>query len=103
MVRLFALLVGIDKYPNPAHRLFGCVNDAKAMKAYIETFSSSTANVSTKILLDSEATRAHVIEGFEDFLSKAAREDSVLFYYAGHGSQEPAPSRILGLGARRCG
>jgi hypothetical protein len=32
---LYALLVGIDNYPNPNHRLQGCVNDITAIAKYL--------------------------------------------------------------------
>ena len=36
MKTICALLVGIDTYPAPVPRLWGCVNDIQEMKAYLE-------------------------------------------------------------------
>ena len=43
------------------------------------------------ILLDGDATRAAVVDGFRTHLTQAGPDDTVLFYYSGHGSQEYAP------------
>ena len=42
-------------------------------------------------LKDQEATRERIIKGFREHLKRAGKEDFVFFFYAGHGSQEPAP------------
>ena len=33
---VYALVVGIDEYPDARHRLFGCVNDARGVSAFLE-------------------------------------------------------------------
>ncbi|BAZ33881.1 peptidase C14 caspase catalytic subunit p20 (plasmid) [Cylindrospermum sp. NIES-4074] len=86
---LYALLVGIDKYPNPNDRLEGCVNDIKAVEEYLEQWlSRDSYQLHIKTLLESEATRDAIIQGFQQHLSQANSNDVVLFYYSGHGSQE---------------
>src|SRR5207253_1764991 len=42
-------------------------------------------------LIDQQATRQAVIDGFRAHLGRARAGDVVLFYYSGHGSQEGAP------------
>jgi hypothetical protein len=90
---VYALVVGIDDYPDPRHRLFGCVNDARAVSAFLD-HQVPAGRLSLKPLLNGEATRKAVIDGFRQHLAKATAGDTVCFYYAGHGSQERAPEEF---------
>jgi hypothetical protein len=91
MPNRYALVVGIDSYP-PESRvppLFGCRNDANAMADFLaQRFTAPPFQIKT--LLDAEATRDHVIEGFRTHLAQAQAGDVALFFYAGHGSEEEA-------------
>ncbi len=91
----YALLVGIDAYEPPANPLFGCRNDIAALGAYLEGRSDGDLDVQT--LLDGEATRDAVVGAFRAHLGRAAAGDVALFAYAGHGSEEPAPTEIAHL------
>jgi hypothetical protein len=93
MPSLYALIVGIDSY-DPAStisipQLFGCVNDAAAFTAFVQ---QSCAHLTPNILSlnNAQATRANVLSGFRDHLGRAVSDDSALFFFAGHGSQQPA-------------
>lgn len=99
---IYALLVGIDNYhpeSKPSIKsLTGCINDIKAIEAYlrdrIDKDSEWTLVQSTDIpwiLIDEQATRQAILNGFQQHLCKADSDDVVLFYYAGHGSQEKVP------------
>lgn len=91
MPNVHALIVGIDNYPIPAHRLEGCVNDAMATKQYLENrVDRSKYGFNMMTLINEQATRANIIKAFETHLAKAEANDIVFFYYSGHGSQEPA-------------
>src|SRR5579862_4306489 len=91
MPRLFSLFVGIDSYPNPAHSLYGCVNDARGFADFVKTrIAPAVAEYHPKLLSDGDATRANILAGFSH-LSQAATGDTALFFYAGHGSQQSAP------------
>lgn len=87
--KIYALLVAIDDYPPPVSKLKGCKNDANAMKAYLEKRFPKEQLV-LKTLYDKDATRLNILQTFEGHLGQAGKEDVALFYYAGHGSQEPA-------------
>jgi hypothetical protein len=92
---LYALLVGIDDYPQPVPRLYGCVNDITAFESYLNgRFASGEFNLHLSKLLDSQATRQGIIDGFRQHLKQAGPQDVVLFYYSGHGSQEQAPEEF---------
>ncbi|HEX5715288.1 MAG TPA: alpha/beta fold hydrolase [Thermoanaerobaculia bacterium] len=85
-----ALLVGIDQYPDPAHRLAGCRNDVAAFEELL-TLRVKPERLRLRTLVDDEATRENVIAAFRTHLGKATAADTVLFYYAGHGSRERSP------------
>ncbi|KYC35383.1 hypothetical protein WA1_06035 [Scytonema hofmannii PCC 7110] len=97
--KIYALLVGINEYhPDSSPSvgsLTGCLNDVKAIESYlknrIDVESEWTLVESTDvpwILTNEQATRQAVINGFQQHLCKADSDDVVLFYYAGHGSQQ---------------
>lgn len=105
---IYALLVGIDKYSpesNPfVPPLKGCVNDINALETYLR--SRITQDSDWKlieptnqpwILLNQDATRQAIINGFQQHLCNAESEDVVLFYYSGHGAQEKAPEEFWEL------
>jgi tetratricopeptide (TPR) repeat protein len=80
-----ALLVGINDYDDssvPAVR--GAVNDVQTLKEVLITrFGFQKKNID--VLLNRDATRAAVLEGFKRLL-KIARDEPALFYFAGNGS-----------------
>jgi Caspase domain len=93
---IYALLVGIDEYPQGITSLQGCVNDINAIESYLMTrINAQTYQLHPKKLLNQEATRQAMIDGFENHLCQAGSDDIAFFYYCGHGSQEPAPEEFL--------
>ncbi len=109
---IYALLVGIDNYhPDSIPQvppLKGCINDIKAVEDYLReriVKDSEWQLVEPEdqpwILLDSDATRQAIIDGFQQHLCNADSDDVVLFYYSGHGAQEKAPEEFWELEADR--
>jgi pimeloyl-ACP methyl ester carboxylesterase len=89
---IYALLVGIDNYAAPVSSLQGCINDVNAIAEYLQTRVQTEGwNLRLKVLKDETATRQGIIDGFRQHLCQANSNDVALFYYSGHGSQEPAP------------
>jgi hypothetical protein len=95
-----ALVVGINHY---AHRssLYGCVNDAYAVKAVLERHSDGTRNFDVWQLTASSGEsvsrselRTRVRELFE------GDTETTLFYFAGHGYLDSAGGYILASDAR---
>jgi len=87
---IYALLIGINEY-DPASEvssLDGCVNDVKAMEKFLKThYKDSIPARGIKKLFNEKATRENVIKAFQSQLIKKAKPgDTVLLYYAGHGS-----------------
>jgi hypothetical protein len=90
---VYALLVGIDRYlAEPDVRpLRGCVNDVDDVLAMLRTTVVAGAEIDAVVLRDDEATRAAVIAGLRNHLTKAGPGDTALFWFSGHGAEEPAP------------
>ncbi|GAB4029240.1 caspase family protein [Spirosoma jeollabukense] len=97
---VYALIVGVDTYQSnvilqnsvrfPALR--GCVNDAQAVKTYLET--GSTAMVKSLLLTNEAASKAAIVKAFQTHLSQAKAGDVALFYFSGHGTQEWADKTV---------
>jgi len=96
--QFYALFVGIDNYRSPnVTSLRGCVNDVKAMAAFVRAklnlsddnirlFTSSEEGTEAP---DSLASRANILAGFEWLLGQAKANDQIFVHYSGHGSQAP--------------
>ena len=90
--RIYALVIGINDYVS-LPKLTGAVNDARA----VEEFLKSQMNVPSgriRLLLDEGASRREILDAFSQ-LSKDGeinRDDPILIYYAGHGTELKAPS-----------
>jgi hypothetical protein len=84
-----ALLVGINKYPNPNNELRGCINDILDMEHYISVQNNVYAKENIKKLTDKDATKAGIIKQIKWLLADAAPGDQLLFHYSGHGAQAP--------------
>ena len=96
---LYALLVGINTYPDPAYNLQGCINDITTFEVYLKgrATSGDFNPPKLKVLKDEEATKEDIINGFRTHLSQATQDDVALFYFSGHGSQEQAPEAFWHL------
>jgi|GEM_PF-2099188 len=92
MPKLHALLIAINNYhpDSGVGGLAGCVNDRNAVKRFIKRkYKDLDLQITT--LTDAEATRENVIQTFRsELVNKAKKGDSVLLFYAGHGSYSDA-------------
>lgn len=88
---IYALLVGVDDYPAPLAPLRGCVADVDAAAELLTWRAEASRDVlHLRVLRDGEATRQKVIDTFRAHLCQAEEGDCAVFWYAGHGAQEPA-------------
>ena len=96
---IYALLVGIDAYPAPIPALSGCVNDIESFAASLQERVNQDKGVTLRLktLKNAEATRKTVIDSFRVHFGLAKTGDVVLFYYSGHGSQEPSPAEFWAI------
>ena len=79
--RRTALCIGVDDYPQPQHRLSGCVNDA-------QTWAEALARLGfqTRLLVNGQATRAGIEDGLRELISGSRSGDVIVLQYAGHGT-----------------
>ena len=82
--RRVAVCVGIDAYPDPAHQLGGCVNDARHWSDALRGLGFDTT-----LLLDGQATRAVIDQSLRSLVETSRAGDVIVFQYAGHGSTMP--------------
>ena len=85
--KIYALIVGINDYPDPKDRLDGAVPDAGKIADYL-TNNFPASQLSIKTLLNSDATYQNFITNFRNHLGQAGTDDVIWFHYSGHGSRQ---------------
>jgi len=90
-----ALLVGINKYPDPRNELRGCVNDILDMEHFIAERSKVYPKENIKKLTDKQATKKGIITNLKWLIEGAEPGDQLLFHYSGHGAQAPTKFNSL--------
>jgi uncharacterized caspase-like protein len=94
------LLVGINVYQgNTAPTLNGCVNDVQAIQNFLKyRLPQDGFQIRPPVILTNQAaTRGAIIQGLQDLAKSVGPKDIALFYYSGHGSQEPVPPELAQL------
>ena len=84
-----ALLVGINRYPDPGNELKGCVNDVRQMADTLKRRYGFPADGNLRTLTDARATTKAILDGLAWLAAGASPGDSLVFHYSGHGSQVP--------------
>ena len=84
-----ALLVGINKYPDPRNELRGCVNDILDMEHFITDANKVYPKQNIKKLTNKEATKKGILAQLKWLIEGAEAGDQLLFHYSGHGAQAP--------------
>lgn len=80
-----ALLVAINSYSDPKASLRGCINDITMMNStLVSYYGFNPANI--RLLADSRATKAGIIDRLHWLVADAQPGDSLVFHYSGHGS-----------------
>ncbi len=85
--RVFGLVVGIDDYPGTVNDLGGAVNDAEDIAAALRDAGAGEV----VLLRDGAASKAAIVAAWNRLVDEAEAGDTIVFSYAGHGSQEPEP------------
>ncbi|KAJ7764562.1 caspase domain-containing protein, partial [Mycena maculata] len=93
-VRVFALVIGIDKYKSGVvWNLESCVDDAEKVQRWLrKDLKVPKDQICT--LLDKHATKENIEKNFLRHLvhnENIQRGDAIVIYFAGHGSTVPAP------------
>lgn len=84
-----ALLVGINKYPDPRNELRGCVNDILDMEHFITEANNVYPKQNIKKLTNKDATKKGILSQLKWLIEGAEAGDQLLFHYSGHGAQAP--------------
>ena len=84
-----ALLVGINKYPDPRNELRGCVNDILDMEHFITDANKVYPKQNIKKLTNKDATKKGILTQLKWLIEGAEAGDQLLFHYSGHGAQAP--------------
>ena len=84
-----ALLVGLNRYPDPENTLKGCINDVRQVSGLLYSRFGFAADGSTRLLTDARATTAAIVDRLHWLLDGARAGDVLVFHYSGHGSQVP--------------
>lgn len=82
--RRSALCIGIDRYPDPRHRLAGCASDARMWSEALTRLGFATT-----MLTDAQATREAIDRALKALVAGARPGDLVVFQYSGHGTHLP--------------
>ena len=88
---LYGLVVGIDDYVGEGNDLDGAANDAADVA---QSLTRAGAKEVVR-LVNAEATKERIFAAWEDLTAKAQPGDTIVFTYAGHGSQEPEPKGVM--------
>jgi metacaspase-1 len=81
-----ALLVGVNRYPDPINWLRGCLNDVAQVRELIQArLKFPDRGIST--LTDRAATTSAIVARLHWLVDEASPGDVLLFHYSGHGSQ----------------
>lgn len=79
----FAFIIGINNYKN-TNSLEYAENDAKSIKdILINEYDYKQENIT--LLLGKDATKENILNYYSKYINKTCHNDSLIFYYAGHG------------------
>jgi HEAT repeat protein len=94
---IWAIVIGINAYQNTRNLKYA-VNDARAFKDYLKD-NVGIPDERIFYLTDQDATKSRIESLLGTTIKrKAARDDTVIIFYAGHGAVEPDPSNLDGDG-----
>jgi uncharacterized caspase-like protein len=94
--RIFALLVGVDRYLATSP-LEGCRNDVRAVADFLRVRARGAEKPDIRVLENEQATRAAVTAGLTEHLGQAGPGDTALFWFSGHGSRAKVPDELWHL------
>lgn len=94
--QVVALVFGISKYrEDMIPKVQFARRDAEIMASYLQAVAGVTRS-RTKLLVDEEATLSDLTAYIEEWLPRRVNADTtVFFYYAGHGTPNPATGKAF--------
>jgi hypothetical protein len=93
--RVYALLVGIQEYEQPVNPLQGCRTDVDDALIFLR--ARVATELRHEVLVDGVATRAAITDALRDHLAQAGPDDVAMFWFSGHGSQQPVADEFWHL------
>jgi hypothetical protein len=86
--RIFAVVVGISDYDGSDHDLKYSDNDARLFYNHLlSALPREMSRGKSILLLNSNATRANIINAMNQIFSQSTENDFIIFYFSGHGTQ----------------
>ena len=89
--KMRALLVGIAEYANPEYMLQGPVNDVFLVSQTLQEMGVEADAI--RVVLNDRATAVGIRERLAWLLNDARDDETLFFYFSGHGAQVPAYGR----------
>ncbi len=86
----YALIYGINNYSNISPSLRYAVNDAQAMESSFKDYGYEVT-----LRTESSATKSNISNDIANSVLKIEKEDTLLFYFSGHGHRESEISYIV--------
>ncbi len=80
--KTYAVIVGVEKYDGSIRDLSACVEDAQRMYNLLAKDNSKENLI---LLTDAAATKQNILAAMQIF-KKADTDDTVIFYFSGHGA-----------------
>jgi hypothetical protein len=85
--RVYAVMVGISDYPGNANDLPLTAEDARKLREALARQGALAGESVT--LIDAQATRSALRQAFQQVAAAAGPNDLFLFFFSGHGNQQP--------------
>ncbi len=97
-----ALVVGINYYEHGSP-LYGCVDDAHAVKAILERHGDGSVNFDVQLFTGTGTSDTVSRSQIKDYVEKLFSDDSeiAIFYFAGHGHIESTGGYLLASNSKR--
>ncbi|KAI1378451.1 caspase domain-containing protein [Hypoxylon crocopeplum] len=98
ILKHYALLIGIDAYPEEGCSLHGCVRDVQEIREYltksgatvdIQMLTATSKDRDLSVATESSGllpTHSNVVSSFEKITAKASSGDFVYIHFSGHGT-----------------
>lgn len=85
--KIYAVVVGVSHYKDSTiPNLKFADKDAESFYEFLRSPSAGSVPAEDMVLLtNAKATRSNIIKGLVDKLTRATKEDLVIFYFSGHG------------------
>jgi len=83
--KVYAVIVGISRYDNPAMNLHYADKDANSFYNYLRLANKSASVDNFTLLTNENATKENIINALSRQFSKATATDHVIFFFSGHG------------------